>query len=289
MGSLNAASDDRLAADLLWQMKAIATKEVTSSSMITKKRKTSFSLKLPRIISTSPSISSCESLLEEDSPSPYSYNSPTPTTPTTPTTTAISVGRSRTVSVGSIDMIVPSHKHATKILIKLSPRPTTRTAESHLEHFDWSSNHRAAPGPSLASFPPSPSSLLVGVSSSPLDELPQHQPPTQHPGGKNSKRKREGFVGTAQKPEVAVRGTLRKKFSWKQYPEVRYTQVLSVPCGSMQDSECYYETLKSLTFSFPFLVFLQSSWKSIFSRNKENTLNIPARTTRQSNASTITV
>eukprot|EP00529_Nitzschia_sp_RCC80_P041002 CAMPEP_0113515254 /NCGR_PEP_ID=MMETSP0014_2-20120614/40842_1 /TAXON_ID=2857 /ORGANISM="Nitzschia sp." /LENGTH=331 /DNA_ID=CAMNT_0000411801 /DNA_START=345 /DNA_END=1337 /DNA_ORIENTATION=+ /assembly_acc=CAM_ASM_000159 len=37
---------------------------------------------------------------------------------------------------------------------------------------------------------------------------------------KQCKRKRETFVGQATKPGVPYRATLRKKFSWKQYPEL---------------------------------------------------------------------
>jgi len=35
---------------------------------------------------------------------------------------------------------------------------------------------------------------------------------------KKSKRKNESFVG--QIPKAKIRATLRRKFSWKQYPEV---------------------------------------------------------------------
>jgi hypothetical protein len=254
MGSfLKAASDDRLAADLLWQMKAIATKEVKSITSITtttskkKQRKTTSFRLAPRIlISSTPSISSYEeeSIYEEDheesasSPgaggllSSSSYNSPA---------AASASQRSRTVSVGSVldhDTMMsipsprgpvaalghavsmsPSSSSSTRILIKLSPRPNTsnttkrRTEDPQeqqpmttLDHFDWGSK------------PPPPPLLL----SSPLGLNVLHQKQRGGPSPvKNSKRKREGFVGTAAKPEVAVRGTLRKKFSWKQYPEVR--------------------------------------------------------------------
>jgi hypothetical protein len=239
MGSLKAASDDRLAADLLWQMKAIATKEVTSSSMtpIKKKRKTSFTL--PRIISTTLSISSFESLDHHESsssppPRVLSYSPPAAST---------NQGRSRTVSVGSIDSMIPSIKNAlghhgaspstTRILIKLSPRPSTPStrridsfAEQNLDHFDWSSSvskerddHAGSPDNTDKNNKACPSSSSPLLVRSPLDLLKQV---------KNSKRKREGFVGTATKPNVPVRGTLRKKFSWKQYPEVRNRELVLV-------------------------------------------------------------
>ena len=237
MGSLRAASDDRLAADLLWQMKAIATKEVaaTSSSksrsniisITPKKRKTTFVL--PRIISTiSPSISSYESL-EDSSSVLSSYSSPTAINSSSISSSSSTIRRSRTVSVGSIDMILPSqdNPHSTRILIKLSPRPTIRRtdlhAADHLEHFDWS-QRRAPPAPAEKH----KASSLLRVESSPppsspppLDDLGGNNNNKHQGNSKNSKRKREGFVGQAQTPEIAVRGTLRKKFSWKQYPEVR--------------------------------------------------------------------
>jgi hypothetical protein len=236
MGSLNAASvtasatasdEHRFAADLLWQMKAIATKEVTSSiSNNTKKqRKTSFSgLGLPRIISTTPSIASDVVSLDESSDVYDLSYSP-----------EAAIRRMRTVSVGSADKILSNdddhtHDHTddhavtagppellppssttTRMLIKLSPRPAkmnnTDASAENLEHFDWSN----IGSPANKNHYPSSPLLLVGSSSPPSDLLKQ---------SKNSKRKREGFLGTATKQNVAVRGTLRKKFSWKQYPEL---------------------------------------------------------------------
>mmetsp|Transcript_58165 Transcript_58165/g.142205 ORF Transcript_58165/g.142205 Transcript_58165/m.142205 type:complete len:358 (+) Transcript_58165:719-1792(+) len=57
---------------------------------------------------------------------------------------------------------------------------------------------------------------------------------------KQCKRKRETFVGQATKPGVPYRATLRKKFSWKQYPELEQYLI--------ENQEEYFEySLKNYT------------------------------------------
>lgn len=144
-------------------------------------------------------------------------------------------------------MILPSqdNPHSTRILIKLSPRPTIRRtdlhAADHLEHFDWS-QRRAPPAPAEKH----KASSLLRVESSPppsspppLDDLGGNNNNKHQGNSKNSKRKREGFVGQAQTPEIAVRGTLRKKFSWKQYPELE-EYLLSKQCEYFEYSSKNY-------------------------------------------------
>mmetsp|Transcript_80151 Transcript_80151/g.120470 ORF Transcript_80151/g.120470 Transcript_80151/m.120470 type:complete len:243 (+) Transcript_80151:253-981(+) len=168
MGSNRAAYDEDLAARLLWQMKAIATKEVES---------------LP--------LGSKQTFLS-DVFSPASHDSEEESS-------GGSCGRSRTVSVESVEMLT-SHSPF-KLSMLSSPGDGSRSVytEDGVEHHDWS-NRSGSP----SSGPP---------------VLPSLQAPKLATGHRYGKRKRESFVGQSTKAGT-VRATLKKKFSWKQYPEL---------------------------------------------------------------------
>jgi hypothetical protein len=172
MVSLRIAVDEKAAAQLLWQMKTIATKEVENLP---------FSCKHSVFLLDTPSVTSQDS--EEESTSDV---------------------RGRSVSVESMEMVQSSEmspvRSSTSIsFIKaglLSPSST-----NDMEHYDWS--NRATPYDAGGSAP---------KLSSPQVIITQ----------KYGKRKRESFVGLTTTKSGPIRATLRKKFSWKQYPEVGY-------------------------------------------------------------------
>jgi len=159
------SSDEKAAAKLLWQLKAIATKEVEKVNI------------------------------------PYSCID---TFFIDPATTPSSEGRGRTVSVESVDIAINAippiltyipkvhHVRPSLLLDKINTRENNNTVE-HLDHHDW--------GPPVKNITPSPSLI------------------TAEDRSRQSKRKRESHVGLTTKSGI-VRSTLRKKFSWKQYPEL---------------------------------------------------------------------
>ena len=179
MGSKTMPADEAVGAQLLWQMKSIATKEVESLP--------------PRVIS---------SFLLEDMPSPQtSHDSEEEST---------SDGRFRAVSVDStLDMAsAPSTPVLTSSPIRfISSKTTIPPSPDCMEHHDWSKRASSSPHAVLIAAP----TLLPG--------------PEIVLGRKYGKRKRESFVGLTSKTG-SVRATLRKKFSWKQYPEVSKIQML---------------------------------------------------------------
>jgi hypothetical protein len=197
MGSKVLKDDEQAAANLLWQLKAIATKEVESlpvhciDSFFLRQNPSSSS-------SSSDNNSSDEdgSAMEDDT-------------------------RGRTVSVGSVDMVYSSltpvlsfhHYHPSK-----SPKPflldddtssgrgtpTKNTKHNIIDHHDWS-NQLVNPKTSIKK-------SLTTTSQHPLLCSPKDII-------KQCKKKRESYVGRTTNTGV-VRATLRKKFSWKQYPEL---------------------------------------------------------------------
>ena len=188
MCSLSAASDDQAAAELLWQMKRIATKEVLEE-LRPMNRTISFAL------STTDSVCSSQDSSEELADLMH-----------------YPMGkRTRTVSFGSVDTASSASSPTSSTMSLLdTPRPSPSNKridnqEDTLQHFDWS--HRVVSTPEVISSP-----LRTSTKSPQGGELVKVT--------RNSKRKRESFVGTSTKSGV-VRATLRKKFSWKQYPEVR--------------------------------------------------------------------
>jgi len=153
-------NDEHAAARLLWQLKAIATKEVEKVNL------------------------------------PYScidsfYIDPT----------LSSKGRGRTISIESVDFAINSSSPVLSYTPKayFDGKPSLVFGNSgdksidHLDHHDW--------GP--AAQKPTPRPSLIST-----DE-----------GARQSKRKRESHVGLTTKSGI-IRCTLRKKFSWKQYPEL---------------------------------------------------------------------
>jgi len=160
MLSKSTSDDDHAAAKLLWQLKAIATKEVER-------------IDLPFSCIDSFYIDSMKS----------------------------SVGRGRTISVESVDIAINNLSP----VLSCIPKPDVKDKSSllldnskeksidHLDHHDWGAiKQKSISRPSLIS----------------------------KDGGKGqSKRKRESRVGLTTKSGI-IRCTLRKKFSWKQYPEL---------------------------------------------------------------------
>jgi hypothetical protein len=108
--------------------------------------------------------------------------------------------RKRTVSVESIDSFVsktPSTKLPSVTSSKASVSAGRRTSSDHpdfIEHHDWSQHDVFRSKPQLAT-----EKVMAAK--------------------KHGKRKAESFVGQTTKSGV-VRASLRRKFSWKQYPEV---------------------------------------------------------------------
>jgi len=152
MFSTNTNNDEQAAAKLLWQLKAIATKEVEK-------------VHLPY------------SCIDSFYPNPME-------------------GRGRTVSVDSVDIGIKSVSPVLPYLPKSYMDGNYNSREKpidHLDHHDW--------GPTAPKR--IPSSPLIGTEE----------------GTKHGKRKRESHVGLTTKTGI-IRCTLRKKFSWKQYPEL---------------------------------------------------------------------
>lgn len=168
------AVDEHRAAQLLWQVKAIATKEFES---------------LPSDFHQNNFINDVVSVTSEE----YTEDYPLPDR------------RKRTVSIESMD-IDSSPYSSPKLTSKSVTIIDARFQDSPLdalEHNDWSKR----------------------VTTSLLDDDSLVAPtlisgPTVLVTQKYGKRKRESFVGLSTK-KGSVRATLRKKFSWKQYPEVR--------------------------------------------------------------------
>jgi hypothetical protein len=108
--------------------------------------------------------------------------------------------RKRTVSVESIDSVVsktPSTKLYSMPLSKAYVPTGPRTSSDHpdfIEHHDWSQHDVFRSKPQLAT-----AKVMAAK--------------------KHGKRKAESFVGQTTNSGV-VRASLRRKFSWKQYPEV---------------------------------------------------------------------
>jgi hypothetical protein len=109
--------------------------------------------------------------------------------------------------VGSADMVrstLSSPVLSSMSFTVIEARPSLISSRSDcMEHYDWSKHAtqvvpKGGTSPSLL---PSPAFIV-----------------TQ----KYGRRKRESFVGLTTRPGT-VRAKLRKKFSWKQYPEVSST------------------------------------------------------------------
>lgn len=155
-------NDEQAAAKLLWQLKAIATKEVEK-------------VNLP--------YSCIDSFYIDQMTS--------------------SEGRGRTVSIGSVDIamntvsVSPVLSYIPKAYVEgkasLLLDNSREKPIDHLDHHDW--------GPT-APRTISRSSII-----------------STDGGTKQGKRKRESHVGLTTKSGI-IRCTLRKKFSWKQYPEL---------------------------------------------------------------------
>lgn len=169
MGSKKTSADEAICARLLWQMKAIATKEVEALPVSTMD---SF------FLGEVSSVSSQDS--EEESAG----------------------RRGRTVSLGSVDMATSSPSAPLVSSASMSfiadNSSLNPSSPDKMEHYDWSKRVFPCILPSSSSFLPEPQVMI-----------------TQ----KYGKRKRESFVGLASSTGN-VRATLRKKFSWKQYPEL---------------------------------------------------------------------
>jgi hypothetical protein len=205
--SLPAAKDDRVAAFLLQDFKAIATKEVQLSSV---RRTISFSApseetRPPSRISALLESSVSSSALEDD----QDYDEDDDDNSYNMIMTSPKINRrrrSRIVSIGStVDMASPS---VPSLLSENSPaaarRPSILTAK--IDHHNWSSPSSGK----QQQRPASPLSSPVVLAS--LEEALK--------GGRNKRKaKKEQYVGT-ETVDGKVRATLRKKFSWKQFPEV---------------------------------------------------------------------
>jgi len=166
------AVDESAAAELLRQVKAIATKEFES---------------LPFDSKRNIFINDVVPVTSEDSAEDYE----------------LSDGRKRTVSIESMDILstpIGSPRLASKAVTIIDPSVTDSPGADSVEYYDWSKRVSSASLDSLS--PPS-------LTSSPTVLITQ----------KYGKRKRESYVGLSTK-KGSVRSTLRKKFSWKQYPEV---------------------------------------------------------------------
>jgi len=167
--------DEQAAAKLLWQVKAIATKEFESLPFDSKHN----------IFTPSDAVS----VTSEDS-SWATYGT--------------SDRRKRTVSVDSIDML----PHFTAVSPKITPKTINLidpivTDSPSVDHHDWSKRV-------TSTRLDSPDSLAAPCLTS---------APTVLVTQKHGKRKYESFVGLKTK-RGTVRATLRKKFSWKLYPEL---------------------------------------------------------------------
>jgi hypothetical protein len=200
---------DTVAAELLWRMKATAAKEVQAVHG-----------------EKSPNSKICE-------PTKTRVAHPSPTT-SFPCQTKHSsilskvvhvIPRSRTISVGSFgDMPLPSN--ALSSLAVLDPSLTSKglsPLRTHqrcfmLDHFDWTDrstlhDHRASA---------SSSSSLISVSevSSSSTDKTARLPMKKEQVSSTVMPKVPSFVGQAANVS-GERGVLRKKFSWRQFPEVR--------------------------------------------------------------------
>lgn len=178
------AVDEQTAAMLLWQVKAIATKEFESLPLYSKKN----------IF-----INDAYSVTSEDSSE----------------LDELSERRKRTVSIDSIDMLsysTESPKSSFKTITIIDARFTDSPGSDSMEHHDWSKR--------VTSTSCDDSLVAPSLTSNPAVLITQ----------KYGKRKRENFVGLSTKTGT-VRATLRKKFSWKQYPEVRVIGSLLVLIG----------------------------------------------------------
>lgn len=172
------AVDEQTAAKLLWQVKAIATKEFES---------------LPHDCKQNMFTTDMISVTSEDSSE----------------VEELSDRRRRTVSIESMDMLsysTISPKPVKTITIidsryTDSPGSPGSQSDTSMEHHDWSKR--------VASTSCDDSLAAPSLTSSPTVLITQ----------KYGKRKRENFVGLSTKAGT-VRATLRKKFSWKQYPEL---------------------------------------------------------------------
>lgn len=165
--------DEQTAAEMLWQVKAIATKEFES---------------LP--------LGSKQNIFHDDGASVTSEDS-----------FEAPDRRKRTVSLESMDMtslVELSPMVLPKTISLINPRLTDSPGADSMEHSDCSQRLDSDFLDDCALSAPSPCP-------GPVDLITQ----------KYGKRKRESFVGLATKGGKPVRASLRKKFSWKQFPEVR--------------------------------------------------------------------
>eukprot|EP00980_Cylindrotheca_fusiformis_P010672 scaffold2381_cov128-Cylindrotheca_fusiformis.AAC.13 len=173
MSATTFAAEEEAVAQLLRQMKVIATREVEKLSHHA----------LESFLSFEPAFPSSSESIEVES---------------------MSLARRRTVSLESADAFLP--KNASNLisslsLSKVSSRPTCSCHDEFIEHHDWSTCDPVESDPSL----------LVQTTGSVRTK---------------SKRKLEVFVGQTTEGGV-VNATLRRKFSWKQYPEKEYFEYSS--------------------------------------------------------------
>ena len=219
MGSNKAFLDDDLAARLLWQVKVISTKEVESLPVASQQsflNEASSCCFPPLMMSQSH---------DSDDEGEESNNSSS--------TGGSSGARRRTVSVESVDMVAARSSSSPPFMIhtnNVSAAAHQSAAEELVDHHDWS-KRTVTSSPLLSasmSNPSSPSSLLLA---------------TPEGGKRYGKRKRESFVGTTSKT-TKIRATLKKKFSWKQYPEVSFELRDEVPNpGHMWKTRRCYKVL----------------------------------------------
>lgn len=166
--------DEKTAAQMLWQVKAIATKEFES---------------LP--------LDSKQNLFHDDAASVTSEDSyETPDR------------RKRTVSVESMDMVSlveSSPARFPKTIALIEPRAADSPRPQSMEGGEWCGRRTS----DLLDDDDALSASSIGQDRGLIIQ-------------KYGKRKRDSFVGLTTKGGKAVRASLRKKFSWKQFPEVRF-------------------------------------------------------------------
>ena len=171
---------------------------------------------------------------------------------------SLSKRRRRAVSVESVEGL---YRNPSSPVLSCRPvaivegSPSLSSARC-VDHHDWS-NRASVDTPAIPS--------LIANTEIPL-------PPSY------GKRKRETFVGQKTNT-LSVRATLKKKFSWKQYPEVRH-------CDG-----CYFPSPAELKYLFAILTYLDicyPSWKNTWWPTKTTISSTPLGTTPRSKGSTTT-
>lgn len=200
---------DAVAAELLWRMKATATKEFQA----VQGEKSSSSKTCEHTITGVAHPATTTSLPYQTSHPPVLSN-------------VVTMPRSRTISVGSsVDMPLPSNAFSSLVLMEpflaskgVSPL-SPHQGSVMLDHFDWTDRpsshyHRVSTSSS--------SSSLISVSevSSSSTDGAGLLPMKKDRVSSTVTPKVQSFVGQAANAN-SERGVLRKKFSWRQFPEVR--------------------------------------------------------------------